>query len=48
MLLPPPSLLISVCRVVVPPAGYLKAAFELCKQHNVLFVADEIQTVGLK
>jgi ornithine--oxo-acid transaminase len=30
--------------VVVPPAGYLKAAYDLCKQHNVLFVADEIQT----
>jgi len=30
--------------VVVPPAGYLKAAQELCKNRNVLFVADEIQT----
>ncbi len=30
--------------VVVPPAGYLKKARELCTQHNVLFVADEIQT----
>jgi ornithine--oxo-acid transaminase len=30
--------------VVVPPAGYLKAAYDLCQQHNVLFVADEIQT----
>lgn len=30
--------------VVVPPAGYLSAVAELCKQHNVLFVADEIQT----
>jgi ornithine--oxo-acid transaminase len=30
--------------VVVPPAGYLKAAYALCKQHNILLVADEIQT----
>ncbi|GAB4032231.1 MAG: ornithine aminotransferase [Elusimicrobiota bacterium] len=30
--------------IIVPPAGYLKAAYELCKQNNVLFVADEIQT----
>ncbi len=30
--------------VYVPTQGYLKAAAELCKQHNVLFIADEIQT----
>jgi len=30
--------------VVVPPAGYLKACYDLCKKHNVLFVADEVQT----
>lgn len=30
--------------IMVPPEGYLKAAFELCKKHNVLFIADEIQT----
>ncbi len=30
--------------VVVPDEGYLKECYELCKQHNVLFVADEIQT----
>jgi len=30
--------------VVVPQEGYLKKCFELCKQYNVLFVADEIQT----
>ncbi len=29
--------------VVVPPEGYLKKAFELCKKNNVLFIADEIQ-----
>ncbi|MDQ0416216.1 ornithine--oxo-acid transaminase [Croceifilum oryzae] len=30
--------------VIVPPAGYLKSALEICKENNVLFVADEIQT----
>ena len=30
--------------IIVPPAGYLKAAEALCRQHNVLFIADEIQT----
>jgi len=30
--------------VFVPDDGYLKDCFDLCKQHNVLFVADEIQT----
>ncbi|HEX6302773.1 MAG TPA: ornithine--oxo-acid transaminase [Anaerolineales bacterium] len=30
--------------VVVPPPGYLKAVRELCTQHNVLMMADEIQT----
>lgn len=30
--------------VVVPDAGYLTKARELCKKKNVLFVADEIQT----
>lgn len=30
--------------VFVPEDGYLKACFDLCKEHNVLFVADEIQT----
>jgi len=30
--------------VVVPTAGYLKKARELCRKHNVLFIADEIQT----
>ncbi len=30
--------------IIVPPAGYLKAASELCKANNVLFIADEIQT----
>ncbi|MEM6846021.1 MAG: ornithine--oxo-acid transaminase [Bacteroidota bacterium] len=30
--------------VVVPDEGYLKQAYELCKKHNVLFIADEVQT----
>ncbi|MBI3158356.1 MAG: ornithine--oxo-acid transaminase [Chloroflexi bacterium] len=30
--------------VIVPSAGYLKAVRELCTKHNVLFMADEIQT----
>ena len=30
--------------VFVPDAGYLKRCAELCKKHNVLFVADEVQT----
>lgn len=30
--------------IIVPPDGYLRQAYELCKRHNVLFVADEIQT----
>ena len=30
--------------VVVPDAGYLHTASELCHQHQVLFIADEIQT----
>lgn len=28
----------------VPRPGYLKQAFELCRSHNVLFMADEVQT----
>jgi ornithine--oxo-acid transaminase len=30
--------------IVVPPDGYLRAAAELCRKHNVLLIADEIQT----
>lgn len=30
--------------VYVPEAGFLKKSYELCKQHNVLFMADEVQT----
>jgi ornithine--oxo-acid transaminase len=30
--------------VVMPPEGYLKKVRELCSKHNVLMIADEIQT----
>lgn len=30
--------------VIVPPAGYLKKAYDICKKNNVLFIADEIQS----
>ena len=30
--------------VFVPDEGYLTKCFELCKKHNVLFMADEVQT----
>jgi len=29
---------------LVPDDGYLKKCFDLCRQHNVLFIADEVQT----
>lgn len=28
----------------IPPAGFLKEAWDLCRSNNVLFMADEIQT----
>ncbi len=30
--------------VVVPYEGYIRTAYELCQQKNVLFMADEVQT----
>ena len=30
--------------VYVPHEGYIKKCYELCHKHNVLFVADEVQT----
>lgn len=30
--------------VIIPDEGYLKAVSALCKKHEVLFIADEIQT----
>ena len=30
--------------IILPHEGYLRACFEICRQNNVLFVADEIQS----
>ncbi len=30
--------------IVIPPDGYLARAFEVCRRHRVLFIADEIQS----
>jgi ornithine--oxo-acid transaminase len=30
--------------VIIPDEGYLKKCADLCKKHNVLFIADEIQS----
>lgn len=30
--------------VIIPPAGYLRTARDLCTRHNVVFILDEIQT----
>lgn len=30
--------------VIVPPNGYLKEVYKICKQNNVLLITDEIQT----
>ncbi len=30
--------------VIIPPAGYLKQAKDICKKHNVVLILDEIQT----
>ncbi|MDP4191334.1 MAG: ornithine--oxo-acid transaminase [Bacteroidota bacterium] len=30
--------------VFVPDEGYLRKAYDLCKENNVLFIADEVQT----
>ncbi len=29
--------------IIIPPVGFMKAARELCRENNVLFIADEIQ-----
>jgi ornithine--oxo-acid transaminase len=30
--------------VIIPPAGYLKAAKQICEKHHVVLILDEIQT----
>lgn len=30
--------------IIIPPEGFMEAAYQLCKENNVLFIADEIQT----
>jgi ornithine--oxo-acid transaminase len=30
--------------VIVPDNGYLKACYEICRENNVLFIADEVQS----
>ncbi|MGB3714186.1 MAG: ornithine--oxo-acid transaminase [Candidatus Promineifilaceae bacterium] len=30
--------------VIIPPEGYLKDVSDICRRHNVLLIADEIQT----
>ncbi|MCJ7642190.1 MAG: ornithine--oxo-acid transaminase [Desulfobacterales bacterium] len=30
--------------VIIPPPGYLRAARQICNQHNVVLILDEIQT----
>lgn len=30
--------------VIVPPEGFLKKAYDICRKNNVLFIADEIQS----
>ncbi|MBU8880726.1 ornithine--oxo-acid transaminase [Bacillus sp. FJAT-29790] len=29
--------------IIIPPEGFMKKAYEACKENNVLFIADEIQ-----
>ncbi|WP_026567929.1 ornithine--oxo-acid transaminase [Bacillus sp. UNC41MFS5] len=29
--------------IVIPPEGFMKAAYDLCNENNILFIADEIQ-----
>ena len=30
--------------VIIPPAGYFKGCWEVCRRHDVLFIADEVVT----
>jgi ornithine--oxo-acid transaminase len=29
--------------IIIPPEGFMKSAYDVCKENNVLFIADEIQ-----
>ncbi|WP_409342022.1 4-aminobutyrate--2-oxoglutarate transaminase [Paenibacillus sp. MBLB4367] len=29
---------------IVPPKGFVKGVYDICKKHDILFIADEIQT----
>ena len=30
--------------IIIPPKGFLKAAFDICRENNVLYIVDEIQS----
>jgi len=30
--------------IVIPPEGFLKEAFNICRENNILLIADEVQT----
>lgn len=30
--------------IIIPPEGFLQEAYDVCKEHNVLYIADEIQS----
>jgi ornithine--oxo-acid transaminase len=30
--------------IIIPPQGYLREAWEICRRHDVLFIVDEIQS----
>lgn len=30
--------------IIIPPDGFIRKAYQLCREHNVLLMADEIQT----
>ncbi len=30
--------------IIIPPEGFLKEAYEICQENNILFMVDEIQT----
>lgn len=36
-----------ITSIVVPDDGYLSKVHELCRQHKVLLICDEIQTVSV-